>query len=355
MEQNFNTPSAKVNYNMIDIMKFVMAVCIIIIHRPIFANEIANAVSRLSICWISVPFYFISTGFFFGKSMVRDSSPKNFFKSFKRIFLLYVIWTVIYFPMIYSIKYVGSFPVVDFKHIVGFIVILLRDVFLDKSFIHFWYLSSLIWTLPIVYLLSKRINPKALATISFFVCIVFGAVTAAADKYSSAATALNLVPPVFQNVFTYALPSVLIGYCIAQNEEKYKSKKAVKCTLLMLLVAMDIIALIIDGKDGTIFNFIQRIYVVAAAALAFCLLFGIKVKNTKACIELRKYSTVMYCSHLLLRTEWISDWFVKLNLNFGSLEPLAIFAVTCIYTFIISAIIINFSKIPKLKFLNYLY
>ena len=355
MEQKLSAPTSKVNYNFIDIMKFVMSICVVIIHRPIFANEIANAVSRLSICWISVPFFFVCSGFFFGKSMAANSSPKSFFKSLKRVFFLYLIWTLIYFPMIYFLRYSGSIPVADFKHIFGFALVFLRDFFFDKSFIHFWYLSALIWTMPIVYLLTKKIKPGVLAVISFFICIIFDTATAAAEKYQSIESVINYIPPVFQNVLTYALPSFLIGYCISQNEQKYKTIKTLPCIALALLVAADISCLLIDGKNGTIFNFTHKLYVIAAAALIFRLTFGIKIKNTKRCIELRKYSTVIYCCHLILRTVWIKDFFAFLGLNFGSFEPFAIFAVTCIYSFAISAIIINLAKIPKLKFLRYLY
>ena len=137
MERSLNTPSSKVNYNIIDLMKLIMAVCVVVIYRPIFTSETANSVFRLSICWISVPFFFISTGFFFGKSMMRDSSSKSFFKSFKRVFLLYLIWTIIYFPIIYYAKYIGSLPVVDVKHIVGFVAVFVKDFLIKTSFVHF--------------------------------------------------------------------------------------------------------------------------------------------------------------------------------------------------------------------------
>lgn len=355
MERSLNTPLSKVNYNIIDLMKFIMAVCVLVIHRPIFTSETANSVFRLSICWISVPFFFISTGFFFGKSMMRDSSPKSFFKSFKRIFLLYLIWTIIYFPIIYYAKYIGSFPVVDVKHIVGFAAVFVKDFLIKTSFVHFWYLLSVVWAMPIIYLLTKKIKPLVLTAVSAVIAVVFNFASVYGNDYPLIGNIYNAIPLAFQNVFSIGLTSVLIGYCFAQKEDRKSSGKFMQCAALIILVAADIALVIINSKDGKIFNVIHKPYTMAAAALLFSVLLDVKVKNTKVCKELRKYSTIIYCSHLMLFTDWIKDFFAFLGFNFGSFEPFAIFAVTCIYSFAISAIIINLAKIPKLKFLRYLY
>ena len=355
MERSLNTPSSKVNYNIIDLMKFIMAVCVVAIHRPIFANETANSVFRLSICWISVPFFFISTGFFFGKSMMRDSSPKSFFKSFKRVFLLYFIWTMIYFPIIYYVKYIGSLDVVDIKHIIGVAAAFVRDSLIKTSFVHFWYLLSVVWAMPLIYLLTKKIKPRVLTAVSAVVAAIFNFASLYGNDYPIIGSIYNAIPLAFQNVFSIGLTSLLIGYCFAQKEERKSGGKFVQCAALIILVAADIALVIINSKDGKIFNATHRPYTMAAAALLFSVLLDVKVKNTKVCKELRKYSTVIYCCHLMIFIDWIKEFFALLDFNFGSFEPFAIFAVTCIYSFAISAIIINLAKIPKLKFLRYLY
>ena len=84
--------------NMVDVMKFVMAFCVIGIHSYIFGpQELPSFLNYIAMT--AVPFFMIASGYlsFRGKTSVSDVEWKTLTLKFLK---LYLMWTLIYLPLI---------------------------------------------------------------------------------------------------------------------------------------------------------------------------------------------------------------------------------------------------------------
>ena len=104
-EQRQLTPiKEQKNYNGIDLVKFLCAIMVFIIHIPPYQGEVSGLAKYVNfglqhlVCRVAVPFYFISTGFFLFKKMPLYELDKERIKSycFKMLRLLGT-WHVLLF------------------------------------------------------------------------------------------------------------------------------------------------------------------------------------------------------------------------------------------------------------------
>ena len=104
---------ARKNYNGIDVAKFICSILVIAIHVDPFATSDNSTLQQLHfflsqyIARIAVPFFFIAAGYF----LFRKTSPDSFDlrpvrKYIGRIVRLYVLWSILYFPLVlyYAIR-----------------------------------------------------------------------------------------------------------------------------------------------------------------------------------------------------------------------------------------------------------
>ena len=77
-----------VNYNGIDLCKFLCAIMVLIIHVPPFQGEISEGRGYINfflqeyLCRLAVPFYFISSGFFLFRKMPVDQLDAEVIKGY---------------------------------------------------------------------------------------------------------------------------------------------------------------------------------------------------------------------------------------------------------------------------------
>ena len=90
-------------YQGIDILKFILANLIIVLHcAPLSAyTYYGNLLLSNGIARMAVPLFFCISGYFFFSKIDRETLPeKMLWKYEKRNFGLYVVWTIIYMPLI---------------------------------------------------------------------------------------------------------------------------------------------------------------------------------------------------------------------------------------------------------------
>ena len=83
------------NYNSIDLMKFMMALCVVTIHTYIVDSMEPSIFQDIlySIIRSAVPFFFITSAYF----VMQRNEKDGILKYWKRIFRLYLSWSVINF------------------------------------------------------------------------------------------------------------------------------------------------------------------------------------------------------------------------------------------------------------------
>lgn len=87
----------------VDIAKFVCALLVVTIHTGPLASysSLANFELKDCIARVAVPFFFVASGYFLFRKMSEGNFDKGVALRYAaRIFRLYVIWTVVYSPLI---------------------------------------------------------------------------------------------------------------------------------------------------------------------------------------------------------------------------------------------------------------
>ena len=144
-------------YKTLDFFKFLAAVLIIVLHT-LPSEDYSKVVTfglRNIVCVIAVPFFFVCSGFVtFSKieSLPDRETKKSYIKkNLKRIALMYVIWSVIYFPFVIYQWTKTSFSYVS-------IVEYIRDFFFEGSYQTIWFLPALFTATLLVYLLNCKFS-----------------------------------------------------------------------------------------------------------------------------------------------------------------------------------------------------
>jgi surface polysaccharide O-acyltransferase-like enzyme len=118
--------------NSIDILRLIACISVIFLHIQYgHANEMLVIQLRLLARW-AVPFFFLTSGFFFQKGIEKAPS-KTFQKTFYKILFIALVADIAYFP-------IKNFPTV-------------WHYLLQGNSIHLWFLHSMLLGIAVVYLL----------------------------------------------------------------------------------------------------------------------------------------------------------------------------------------------------------
>ena len=161
----------KQQYPCIDLLKFFFSFFVVALHvgpfesfdKTIFINSISYLFR------LAVPFFFTASGFFLFKKFSTNSSNKEVSTTFiKRIFKLYVLWTIIYIPLIIYFK------ILKFEGGIVFGVLdTIRNFFFTGSYTHLWYLNAMIVAVIIIsFLLHKKFKNHSILVIAFIIYII---------------------------------------------------------------------------------------------------------------------------------------------------------------------------------------
>lgn len=166
------------SYPGIDILKILMAICVVSIHT-LPAGWFINPTARLVydfLCASAVPFFFVSSGFLLAQKIesrsLSDPNPQLtvITASLKKFAKMYLLWMLIYSPL----------ALWDLIHsnrgFVKGVLVYLHGFFLVGEHYNswpLWYLLSTVYGLCFLWVLSKRKTPLkhiVLVSLIFFFC-----------------------------------------------------------------------------------------------------------------------------------------------------------------------------------------
>ncbi len=345
-------------YSNIDLLKFIFSFFIIMIHTTPFidVNATADYVFSNIITRIAVPFFFLSSGFFFAKSFEYNkykkiAKTKTNFKRLRktewRIILLYAVWSFIYLFIAMPVNYGGW----SIKNIADYII----TSVIRCSYYHLWYIYALVFAYPILYFFMRHLNPKAVGII----CILFYVAGVFFNSYSYLLSFDGLIALfekisgisvyyLVSNIFFRALPLMWLGIFVARHRKKPNK-------LLCLIGAVVCFGLYFaenillykftDGKAAGHYLIFSSlcVYFIFLCAVQFR-----KSVNKENGIRLRKMSTVIYCLHVMIQI-------VLSNYLISEINSLVLFLLTSIITAGFSVSIVMLSEKRKFRILRYLY
>ena len=147
------------SYPAIDYIKLLMAVFVVGIHRPLFQGDFANYMTGSVLFSIAVPFFFASSSFLlFRKLQQPQVDPwRTMMRYEKRLIALYLIYSAIYLPCIFVKLHTGHYDEVTIRALVGDAIYVLKETVLNYSFVHLWYMNTLIASIFILFCLTRKV------------------------------------------------------------------------------------------------------------------------------------------------------------------------------------------------------
>lgn len=165
------------NYNAIDLVKFIMSICVVAIHTRPLINCKSDIIVQLYDCCVvlAVPFFFICAGFFLGRKLVADNAGKYndltpIYIYLKKVILLYVSGTVLYLPLT-----IIGFRIWNNSLLTSFIKFIRNFLIVGENYNSWslWYLLSTIYALLfLLILLKKSVDIKDIVICGFIIIAV---------------------------------------------------------------------------------------------------------------------------------------------------------------------------------------
>ncbi len=231
------------NFDAIDICKLVAALFVVGIHSsPLDSfNTMANYAIFECISRFAVPFFFVSSAFFFFRGGVDGKKLKHYEQ---RMLILYAIWYVLAFPVTFMRKYFVFFseyplPVAIWKS--------LRGLLFASSFRGSWFLSGSMFCAAVIYFLSKKLTTKQIMKIG----VVFYAFCVLTSTYGNLIywAGLGEIYDTFLFYFAHPYTSIItgllyfaIGKYFAEHEQEITARDPRKYALLSLITLLAMIA-----------------------------------------------------------------------------------------------------------------
>ena len=254
-----NYKKNKVNYQNLDILKYLSAILIMILHlRPFinFSDQLDLAFNNI-ITRICVPIFFIITGYFVAK---KEKNNENYIKDYiKKTIPLYLVWSLLYIPVIigtiiqylpiineYLTKINLTLPLLIILLVLLFPVVILIALCYTGIYYHLWYFPAIIFSLLVLEKWKKKFKVKYLLVFSF-ILLLFGATE---TYYGVLPLSIKELLSYYYNIFFttrnflfFGLFYVVLGYFMGTQEKAYSKYCFVKLIISFFLLILEAILL----------------------------------------------------------------------------------------------------------------
>lgn len=311
----------------IDLFKFICALMVIGIHTNVMGVFSDSIICFFGVIFsLAVPYFALCSGFFLSRSIekIGFSSIK---KQFKKMLRLYVVWTAIYLaftiPGWINDGWFSVWAFVDFG----------ISIFRTGSHYHLWYLLSMLYALPLFYLIVKFVkNRKVILLIALF---LYG-VKAFSYGYRS------IFPLPFRQFYHFTdvhsalfqamcfiLPLLLLGSYLA-TQKCDKRKRFLVFAFIISLAILCCEAFMLRAKDINLVSFL--FFTAPTACLFFLVIMHFSLPLPQfVCSILGSSSLYIYCIHPI---------FVELFLPYVNSPVLLFFLVVLVSVVISTSIVI---------------
>lgn len=265
-------------YNTIDLFRLIAAFFILLVHTEYGdLNQTVVNILRISARW-AVPFFFIASGFFLEKKTTGNTYNLLIIEgSLKKLISILIISSIIYIPANIILNYY-------YYNI---------ETLLTGSFIHLWFIGSLIFGNIFIWYLNKIKKEKILPYLSVFILTI----ALISDTYD---ILFNINLKYNLPRFLLSIPFMFIGSVIAKKETKILTlnKKKLLITFLFLYLLQFYEAFLLSKYYNQNSNSIELLIgTVLSPIILFTLLITIQYKKKQISILGKKYSLWIYLYH----------------------------------------------------------
>ncbi|MEH7380050.1 acyltransferase [Bacillus sp. JJ1533] len=350
--------SQTTNNNAVDVMKFVCAILVVIIHAPplLSYNETANFILVDIIARIAVPFFFVCAGYFFfnkvdfkdGKIEKNTDTIKHLYKYIKHFISIYVFWTIFYLLWWIPLWHNGGYLTI--ANLKGYIL----SILISGSYYHLWYLLSLIYGMIFTFVILKHVQVKLVILIAVIFYLI--------GTYQYSYTWLiseNFIIGLFNQVYGSldsisigifrAFPYLIMGLIFSKCRIKISpSLSAILSVLCITLLGLEVWLLKTTGNSS------RFSYVLLTGVTVFFIFHAVsKIKLTYNQVypKLRKMSSIIYFVHPM----FININGLILSNYFNNDNSTILFISVTFYAILFSLGLIKLSQTKQFLQLNSVY
>lgn len=298
-------------YGALDLAKFIAAILIIALHTAPFSSysEVLSYGLRGIVTVLAVPFFFITSGFlFFTKynSLSQEEKP-NYFKSYiKRLVIMYLLWSAVYFVFVVISWVQNGVTVMD-------VLQYIKRFFFEGSYSTIWFLPALITAVAVVYLLRKRFSYMQI----FCMAIPFYLIACLGSSYYGLSEKLPIVSSFFnlyyaffdtvKNGLLFGFVYVALGGVFSEKQfERKPIKYFVLAGVFMCLMAVETVAQ--TYLNWSVRGVDTKLMLLPASVFIFLFVMSLNIKSGSAFIWMRKLSLLMFLSQRIFLT--LFDYFL---------------------------------------------
>lgn len=294
------TMENKKQYGAVDLFKYISALLVVAIHTyPLMEiSPQANTYFINDVCRLAVPFFFVTSAFFFFSKVRRETMDQEnrLYLYLRRLVTLYLAWTIVYIPyMIWNYAAAGVRWYTPLSW--------LRDFFLNGSYYHLWFLPALILGTVIVYRLWLLHSLKRAFIISLLLYLIgyminiYGVLW---QQMPYASVAYGIFEKVFvtaRNGIFFAPIFVTIGLYLSKVRLIRKSFALLGFVISMVCLCLEVwlyqsMGLLTDLSC-------MYLSLVPATFFLVSLLLRMRIRWNPEYKVLRQESTLIYTSHIL--------------------------------------------------------
>ena len=222
------------NYYCIDILKLFFSVCVVALHTYLFLDTNPTLYWYSSHCiWrLAVPFFFVTSGYFFSQKLRNtNNQKKTLLMSIKRLMILLIFWLMIGLPFqIHSL-------LIQQLSIKKIIIELLRSI-IFYPWGALWYILALIIAYILIYMFIKK-EKNVIPLIIGFLLYLF-AIISNSYYFIIEGTSAQIIVDKYLEIFISSRNGLFIGffYVAIGNYLYVKKKSSTKKNVLMLIIGM---------------------------------------------------------------------------------------------------------------------
>lgn len=324
----------KVCYQGIDVMKFIMALFVVVLHTHPFVdvNDTLSFLTTDIMGRVSVPFFFAATGFLLEKQTGQQKEKRESIALYiRKLLILYCIWTVVYLPIIIYEKIIISDTPLTYD-----VFAIARDFFFTGSYAHLWYLPATAVGLVIVYVLRKYAGERGcIITLLILFCMglltqsYFGLLLRSVPVDGLLWKLMKLVKMAMvtcRNGIFFGSIFLYMGMWVARCNIKVKTYIAV------LGLSVSIVLFAVEAswlqRIGMVRE--QDMYLMLLPTVFFLILFALSLTVRMDTVFLRKMSTNIYFVHMIFK--FVYRTFIEEHHDYG----LRFFGFMLCGTFVVS-------------------
>jgi serine/alanine racemase len=346
--------SERKTYTALDVGKFLCSLVILFYHYFSEHGPLPGLLDEaLSLYAVAVALFMVISGFLTFRKLETikkyTDRKKYVFKSVKRIFTVYLLWSIPY--LIYTVARW------DFSTItVEFVLKQVRHWIFGSTFYTIWFMPALGLGTLLSFFLTEKLPKKVVYGLSV-ICYVFAALALTYSFVGKLIPGYSVVTRVLNSWFggsrgwlVYAFPLLMLGRAIVKIEKKLNWKLMAVLSVVSMggLLAEALILRKVAGHTGidTTFMMIPATFCILGFLISF------KLPSGNYSVFLRSMSVLIFMSQRMFLTV-IPDILPQTvttaifsNIYLGAL-------IICGTTIVFSAVIILLTK--KIKFLKYLY